>query len=61
MNAVHVAIKSNRLKILKMIFTSLQSEEYLQLVYTNAEDGEIAFRRKHLLDLYLNTPEKIVS
>merc|ERR1711962_1668206 len=60
MNAVHIAIKSNRIKIVKMIFNNLQSEEYLRLVYTNAEDAEINFRRKHLLDLYLNTPEKIL-
>lgn len=61
MNAVHIATKCNRVKVLKMIFSTLQSREFLQLAYFNAADDHLEFRKNHLLDLYLNTPEKIVG
>lgn len=60
LNAVHICIKYNKLEVLDYVLRTLQSDKFLQLMYPDADSKSIDFRRTHLLDLYLNTPEKIL-
>ena len=61
LNAIHVAVKYNKLNMCRHLMQTIQSNEFLCLMYPNSPEDLINFRKKHLMDLYLNTPEKIVS
>lgn len=60
LHALHVAVKYNKLNMCKLVLNTIQSDSFLQLMYPGATEDNIAFRKKHLIDLYLNTPEKIL-
>ena len=61
LNAVHICVKYNKLEMLNFILNTLRSNEFLKQMYQDATEEQLEFRKHHLLDLYLNTPEKIVS
>lgn len=61
LNAVHICVKYNKLEMLNFILNTLRSSEFLKQLYQDATEEQLEFRKHHLLDLYLNTPEKIVS
>jgi len=60
-NAMHVAVRGNKLELCKEIVSILRSEDFWSKLYPDDSKGSRAQRRKHLLDLYLNMPDKIVS
>ena len=61
LNAVHICVKYNKLEMLNFILNTLRSNEFLKQIYQDATEEQLEFRKHHLLDLYLNTPEKVVS
>ena len=60
-NAMHVAVRGNKLELCKEILSILRSEDFWSMLYPNDSKESRAQRRRHLLDLYLNMPDKIVS
>ena len=60
-NALHCAAKSHRLTICKELIQIVESNRFWELIYPH-DAPEIREKRKgHLLDLYLNMQDKIVS
>lgn len=60
-NALHCAVKAHQLDICREIFVIVQSNRFWELVYPD-DPGEVrAERQRHLIDLYLNMQDKIVS
>jgi len=60
-NAMHVAVRSNQLELCREVVTTLRSEDFWSKLYPEDSIDCRAQRRRHLLDLYLNMPDKIVS
>jgi len=60
-NAMHVAVRGNKLELCKEILFILTSEDFWSKLYPDDSKESRAQRRRHLLDLYLNMPDKIVS
>lgn len=60
-NAVHVATKSNKHEILTYILNTINDADFVRKMYPLDEDYVNKERRRHLEDLYLNTPDKVVS
>nr|XP_039252121.1 ankyrin repeat and LEM domain-containing protein 2-like [Styela clava] len=58
-NALHIAAKSNKPEICSEILAVLENSEFHELMFPNSSD-EKSERMNHILDLYLNTPEKIL-
>lgn len=59
-NALHVATKSNRVGLCKDILAIIQSTEFWTKLYPD-DNQEVRIQRKqHVVDLYLNMPDKIV-
>lgn len=60
-NALHAAIKSDRLNMCQFIMDRVTSiETYIDL-YPDTPVKDLEFRKEHIEKLFLNTPEKIVS
>ncbi|CAF0709539.1 unnamed protein product [Brachionus calyciflorus] len=57
-NALHVCAKENRANFCQLILNLLNSTAFLQKMYRNDTQDQSKARSNHLLDLYLNTPEK---
>lgn len=60
-NAIHVAAKFNKHEIMKYILNTIDDASFVRKMYPLDEDFINEERRRHLLDLYLNTPDKVVS
>ena len=60
-NAMHVAVRENKLELCKEIISILKSEDFWSKLYPDDSRESRAQRKRHLLDLYLNMPDKIVS
>lgn len=60
-NAFHIACKSNRFEVLKLLLGLLKNKEYLKTLFHLDDDIAIQDRIVHIVDLYLNTPDKGVS
>ena len=60
-NAFHIACKSNRFEVLKLLLDLLKNKEYLKTLFHLDDDVAIQDRIVHIVDLYLNTPDKGVS
>ena len=60
LNALHVAVRSNNFQTCDLILTIIQDNAFMKLMYSGASSKTLEFRIKHILDLYLNTPEKIL-
>lgn len=58
-NAVHVAVRSNAPDILEYILKTVSSIDFIKLLYPSLNKESIVDKRNHLLDLYLNTPDKV--
>ncbi|VDD82540.1 unnamed protein product [Mesocestoides corti] len=56
-NAVHVAAKSGHAEVIKLIISYLESPEFWARIYPTADVHTANERRRHVLDLYLNSPE----
>ena len=60
-NALHVAIKYDRMNMCSFIMDRVTSMETYTDLYPEASLESLQFRKNHVEKLYLNTPEKIVS
>ena len=60
-NLLHVCGKENRPQICEYILNLLNSARFIQKLYRNDTAEQTKARSNHLLDLYLNTPEKGVE
>ena len=60
-NVLHCAAKSNSLAICKELIQIVESNRFWELVYPSDPPETWEKRKSHLLDLYLNMQDKIVS
>ena len=60
-NALHCAVRARQLSICRELFVILQSDWFWKLVYQDDSEETQLQRRTHLIDLYLNMQDKIVS
>jgi len=60
LNALHVAVKYNRLSICEEIMNKVADFENFKLVNLDLDEESLKIRRHHVEKLYLNSPEKIV-
>ncbi|XP_066921301.1 ankyrin repeat and LEM domain-containing protein 2-like [Clytia hemisphaerica] len=60
-NALHTAVKHDKLSICQVIMSHIiELETYTNLYPDIKDDESLKFRRDHVENLYLNTPEKII-
>lgn len=59
-NALHAAIKSDRLSMCQFIMDRVTSIETYVDMYPETPVKDLEFRKEHIEKLFLNTPEKIV-
>jgi len=59
-NAAHISAKSNQAEILKFILNTIYDLEFIKKLYPKDEERVTKDRSSYLLDLYLNTPDKVV-
>ncbi len=60
-NCLHVAAKENRPHFAEFVLNLLSNTTYLRSLYRNDSMEQAKARSMHILDLYLNTPEKGVG
>jgi len=60
-NCLHVCAKENRPEICDFLLKTLNSTAYIQKLYRTDSLEQSKIRCEHLLDLYLNMPEKGVN
>ncbi len=60
-NTLHCAVRARKLDICHELFVILESERFWTLVYPGDSEETRERRRSHLIDLYLNMQDKIVS
>ena len=60
-NAFHIACKANRSNVLKLVLDLLKNKDYMKTLFHLDDDNAIQSRIEHIVDLYLNTPDKGVS
>ncbi len=60
-NCLHVCAKENRPEICEFLLKTLNSTSYIQKLYRTDSPEQSKIRCEHLLDLYLNMPEKGVT
>ncbi|VDO07995.1 unnamed protein product [Rodentolepis nana] len=56
-NAIHIAAKTGRSDVIKLIISYIESLEFWARIYPNADARTAENRRQRVLDLYLNSPE----
>lgn len=57
-NAMHVAAKENQPQICQFLLETLESREFMLLMYPDDDEVMLQKRIKYIVDLYLNTPDK---
>lgn len=58
-NACHLAVRANAPDILHLILATIDSREFMRRCYPESSNELLEEKRTHLLDLYLNTPDKV--
>lgn len=58
---MHVAAKENQPQICQFLLETLESREFMLLMYPDDDEVMLQKRIKYIVDLYLNTPDKRVS
>lgn len=58
-NAAHLAVRSKASEILNYILETVNSLDFIKQLYPDLNEESLASKRNHLLDLYLNAPDKI--
>ncbi|KFP35007.1 Ankyrin repeat and LEM domain-containing protein 2, partial [Chlamydotis macqueenii] len=58
-NAMHVAAKENQPGICQLLLDTLENPEYMRLMYPDDNDTMLKNRIQYIVDLYLNTPDKV--
>ena len=60
-NALHVATRCNKVEFCREIISIIESIEFWTKLYPDDSEEATVRRRKHVVDLYLNMPDKIVK
>ncbi|NXP47522.1 ANKL2 protein, partial [Heliornis fulica] len=58
-NVMHVAAKENQPGICQLLLDTLENPEFMRLMYPDDNDVMLKNRIQYIVDLYLNTPDKI--
>ncbi|XP_018117704.1 ankyrin repeat and LEM domain-containing protein 2 isoform X2 [Xenopus laevis] len=59
-NVMHVAAKENQAGICQLLLDTLENPEFMRLMYPDDDDLMLHKRIRYIVDLYLNTPDKMV-
>lgn len=57
---MHVAAKENQPAICQLLLDTLENPEFMRLMYPDDNDVMLKKRIHYIVDLYLNTPDKMV-
>lgn len=57
---MHVAAKENQPAICQLLLDTLENPEFMRLMYPDDNDVMLKKRIQYIVDLYLNTPDKMV-
>ncbi|NXG04931.1 ANKL2 protein, partial [Sakesphorus luctuosus] len=58
-NVMHVAAKENQPGICQLLLDTLENPEFMRLMYPDDTDDMLKNRIQYIVDLYLNTPDKM--
>ncbi|XP_067862241.1 ankyrin repeat and LEM domain-containing protein 2 [Heptranchias perlo] len=58
-NAMHVAAKENQPQICQLLLDTLENPQFMLLMYPDDDEVMLQKRIKYIVDLYLNTPDKV--
>ncbi|NXY68791.1 ANKL2 protein, partial [Glareola pratincola] len=58
-NVMHVAAKENQPAICQLLLDTLENPEFMRLMYPDDNDTMLKNRIQYIVDLYLNTPDKM--
>ncbi|NXG15515.1 ANKL2 protein, partial [Grallaria varia] len=58
-NVMHVAAKENQPGICQLLLDTLENPEFMRLMYPDDNEGMLRNRIQYIVDLYLNTPDKM--
>ncbi|XP_046717765.1 ankyrin repeat and LEM domain-containing protein 2 isoform X1 [Silurus meridionalis] len=58
-NVLHVAAKENQARMARLILETLQNPEFMRLMYPDDQEDMLWQRIHYIVDLYLNTPDKV--
>ncbi|XP_009886414.1 PREDICTED: ankyrin repeat and LEM domain-containing protein 2 [Charadrius vociferus] len=58
-NVMHVAAKENQPSICQLLLDTLENPEFMRLMYPDDNDIMLKNRIQYIVDLYLNTPDKM--
>lgn len=58
-NVMHVAAKENQAGISQLLLNTLENPEFMRRMYPDDDDGMLLKRIQYIVDLYLNTPDKM--
>ncbi|XP_072271800.1 ankyrin repeat and LEM domain-containing protein 2 isoform X2 [Pyxicephalus adspersus] len=58
-NVMHVAAKENQPGVAQLLLNTLENPEFMRLMYPDDNDGMLQKRIRYIVDLYLNTPDKM--
>uniref|UniRef100_A0A8C0IPV3 Ankyrin repeat and LEM domain-containing protein 2 n=1 Tax=Chelonoidis abingdonii TaxID=106734 RepID=A0A8C0IPV3_CHEAB len=59
-NVMHVAAKENQAGITQLLLDTLENPEFMRLMYPDDDEVMLQERIRYIVDLYLNTPDKMV-
>uniref|UniRef100_A0AAZ3RIM2 LEM domain-containing protein n=1 Tax=Oncorhynchus tshawytscha TaxID=74940 RepID=A0AAZ3RIM2_ONCTS len=57
-NVLHVAAKENQSGMVQLLLDTLESPDFMRLMYPDDQEAMLHQRIRYLVDLYLNTPDK---
>lgn len=58
---MHVAAKENQPGICRLLLDTLENPEFMRMMYPDDDTIMLQKRIRYIIDLYLNTPDKVVS
>lgn len=58
---MHVAAKENQASVCQLTLETLENPEFMRLMYPDDNMDMLQKRILYIVDLYLNTPDKVVS
>ncbi|XP_054248584.1 ankyrin repeat and LEM domain-containing protein 2 [Indicator indicator] len=58
-NVMHVAAKENQAGICQLLLDTLENPDFMRLMYPDDDDVMLKNRIQYIVDLYLNTPDKM--
>lgn len=57
---MHVAAKENQASICQLTLDVLENPDFMRLMYPDDDEAMLQKRIRYVVDLYLNTPDKMV-